>query len=205
VLRESRFGGIRAEMPPALNRGIQLNSALFKHIEIGDLMRILSISARNYRTLDNIDIPFPKGYCTISGRNNAGKSCIIRLLLVLFQRATTPTWTSDQYRFYYREDKTQWHKQEDPIEIRYALELYKSDDPALISFVEKITAIPVSTDVVALRVRFDIAPSDEVRAEVVVNNSTADDQASKEIVKKLMDSNLMFLHNSATRHADVRR
>lgn len=166
-------------------------------------MRILSISACNYRTLHSIEIPFPKGYCTISGRNNAGKSCIIRLLLALFRRAAMSPWMLDEFRFYYREDKTQWHKPDDPIQVKYALELNTSDDPALISFIEKITANPVSSDVVTLQVRYEISVSDEVRTAVLVNDSAADNQAAKEIVKKVMDSNLMFLHNSATRHEEI--
>jgi putative ATP-dependent endonuclease of the OLD family len=102
-------------------------------------MRLLSLSARNYRTLHNIDILFSKAYCTISGRNNAGKSSIIRLLLNLFQSREQPPWRWDSFSIDYSEDKTQWDKEEGSIKIVYTLELTRSDDPALINFIEKIT------------------------------------------------------------------
>ena len=43
-------------------------------------MRLKKLSATNYRTLQDITLHFSPDYCTLSGKNNAGKSCVIRLL-----------------------------------------------------------------------------------------------------------------------------
>ena len=55
-------------------------------------MKLVSLAAKNYRTLEDIEIPFSKGYCTISGRNNAGKSSVIRLLQALFSAGGLAPW-----------------------------------------------------------------------------------------------------------------
>jgi len=78
-------------------------------------MRLTSITAKNYRTLENIELKFAKNYCTISGKNNAGKSCVIRLLSTLFRIRPSYVWAGDELRFDYKEDKTQWAKQPAPI------------------------------------------------------------------------------------------
>lgn len=166
-------------------------------------MRLLSISARNYRTLHDIRIPFEKNYCTISGKNNAGKSCVIRLLLNLFSKGQSLPWQRDEYAFDYKEDKSQWHKPDDPIEVIYELELIKSDDPALITFIETITKTNITQDPVTLRIDYHINSSDQIKTKVTIGGFTADDQPSKEIVKKLNDSNLLFLYNSTVRHEQI--
>lgn len=166
-------------------------------------MRLLSITAHNYRTLHNIHIPFEKNYCTISGRNNAGKSCVIRLLQNLFRKNPSVPWRYDDYTFDYKEDKSQWHKSDEPIEITYVLELTKSDDPALITFIQKITSFTIKADPVTLRIEQSIDSADQVKSKVAVDNNAADEQSSKEIVKKLNDSNLLFLYNSTSRHEEI--
>ena len=78
-------------------------------------MRLTSITAKNYRTLEDIKLIFANHYCTISGKNNAGKSCVIRLLSALFRGEPAYPWITDGFRFDYKEDKTQWIKQPELI------------------------------------------------------------------------------------------
>jgi putative ATP-dependent endonuclease of the OLD family len=84
-------------------------------------MRLTAIVAKNYRTLEDINLQFAKNYCTISGRNNAGKSCVIRLLSTLFRIRPTYVWAADDPNFDYKEDKTQWVKQAGPIQVEFVL------------------------------------------------------------------------------------
>jgi putative ATP-dependent endonuclease of OLD family len=76
-------------------------------------MWLTEISTKNYRTLENLTLGFSKGYCTISGRNNAGKSGIIRLLTNVFGENRNRPW--DIKEFDYKEDKTQWAKEPSQI------------------------------------------------------------------------------------------
>lgn len=163
-------------------------------------MRILSIAAQNYRTLQKTDIRFSESYCTISGRNNAGKSCLIRLLQILFRKLPSLPWFEQPYAFDYKEDKTQWDKSDDPIVIVYGLELNRSDDPALLTFIEKIAEASIDEEQTSLHIRYTLAAADDARIEVEVNGRSLEKQAAREIVKKLRDENLMFLYNSTAHH-----
>ena len=113
-------------------------------------MRLVSITTKNFRTLQDLRLTFANSYCTISGKNNAGKSSVIRLLSILFGFRGMLPWSNRAFEFSYKEDKTQWVKNNDPIEIKYLLHLEKNDDPALISFIEKMASKTASNSVVPM-------------------------------------------------------
>ena len=165
-------------------------------------MRLLAIAATNYRTLQDTSLFFSDNYCTISGKNNAGKSCVIRLLTALFRSGTSFPWSTDDFRLDYKEDKTQWVKQPVPITIVYDLHLTKEEDPALISFIEKIASITIEGAATALRISYHISDSEGLSVSVVVDGKETDEKAAKEIDKRVKDSNLLFLYNSTTKHED---
>lgn len=163
-------------------------------------MKLLSISAKNYRTLQNIEIPFSRSYCTISGKNNAGKSCIIRLFSTLFQTDGAFPWVSEDFKIDYKEDKTQWVKPNDPIEIQYVLELSRTDDSALIAFIEKIAEITVPEDTASLKLRYSMPSNEQIKSTVLINGTQVSEGSGKEIDKKIKGSNMLFLYNSTTGH-----
>lgn len=165
-------------------------------------MHLKSISTKNYRTLENIHIDFSNGYCTISGQNNAGKSSVIRLLSTLFMSGSPYAWKLDIDDFEYKEDKTQWVKNDEPISIQYSLVMTKNDDPALISFVEKIASQEIKEEEVCLCLSYSISESDDEELVITVDSKKVDEEAAKEIEKRIKDSNLLFLYNSTSHQED---
>lgn len=163
-------------------------------------MRLKSITTKNYRTLHDLGLSFSNSYCTISGRNNAGKSCVIRLLSALFRVRTRYPWQLDESGLDYKEDKTQWIKDAEPILVSFNLEITRSEDPALISFIEKIATKKIEKQQVTLCVAYSVSDSDDVIVSVSVDGEKVDDKAAKEIDKRIKDSSLLFLYNSTTRH-----
>jgi putative ATP-dependent endonuclease of OLD family len=165
-------------------------------------MRLKSIKSKNYRTLQDLSLDFSNNYCTLSGRNNAGKSCVIRLLSALFRAGPQYPWQLAETGFYYKEDKTQWIKDSDPIIVIFELEVTKDEDPALISFIEKIASKKITKSSVFLQISYTVSENDEAIVTVLVDGDRVDDKAAKEIDKRIKDSNLLFLYNSTTRHED---
>jgi ABC-type Mn2+/Zn2+ transport system ATPase subunit len=159
-------------------------------------MRIKNISACNYRTLENIKIHFKNNYCTISGKNNAGKSCVIRLLSSLFRTSQLMPWTPEDSGFVYSEDRTQWAKDNPSIEVLYCLEINNEEDPALISFIEKIADQHIESSSALLNVSYKLTDNDITAISVSLNNIILDTKAAKEIDEKIKNSNLLFLYNS---------
>jgi putative ATP-dependent endonuclease of OLD family len=165
-------------------------------------MRLMTLRAQNYRTLQDIELTFSKNYCTVSGRNNAGKSSVIRLLSSLFRGPVSYPWRAAQSRFDYKEDKTQWVKASLPITIDYTLGLTKEEDPALISFVERIAEKSIDRASISLRISYTVTESDGLTVTVQIDDDTVDEKAAKEIEKRIKDSSLLFLYNSTTPHEE---
>jgi putative ATP-dependent endonuclease of OLD family len=165
-------------------------------------MKLRRIKVNNYRTLKSTELHFHNDYCTISGKNNAGKSAVIKLFCNLFNQHNNKPWLADQESIDLKEDKTQWIKGNETIEIQYELDLIGSDDAALIAFVNKISGKSNDNQNSSLIIDFRVLTADSIDKSVKLDGQTVDDQAGKEIIKKLLSSNLLFLHNSASHHED---
>lgn len=165
-------------------------------------MRLKTITTKNYRTLNDLTLDFSNNYCTISGRNNAGKSSVIRLLSALFRAGSRYPWQLAESGFDYKDDKTQWIREAEPIHVSFALQITREEDPALVSFIEKIASKKIGCPSVVLCISYTISENNDVAASITVDSERVDDKAAKEIDKRIKDSNLLFLYNSTTRHED---
>jgi putative ATP-dependent endonuclease of the OLD family len=164
-------------------------------------MRLRRIYAENYRTLVQAEFDFLSDYCTISGKNNAGKSAILRLLDNLLKVQERVPWGGQDNTLDYQEDVTQWVKDKPSIHVSYELCISREDDPALVVFVEKIAELEITEKEATLKINLTLDSTDNLTTEVAIDGTTATEQAAKEIVKKLQGSESLFLHNSTT-HQD---
>ena len=158
-------------------------------------MRLKELSAKNYRTLQDILLRFEPDYCTLSGKNNAGKSCVIRLLGYLMEPSRRP-WGAEEFHLDYREDRTQWAPTEAQINVKWTIVLSSDDDPAMIAFIETVSKQEITSSEVEVVVNVE-AEASVTRTTVVADGSPLGERPSREFVTKLRSSNCLFLHNSA--------
>jgi energy-coupling factor transporter ATP-binding protein EcfA2 len=147
-------------------------------------MQLTSIVVKHFRTLHDLTLRFEKQYCTISGRNNAGKSCVIRLLSCLFHPSPSGPWL-ETTTISYKEDKTQWVKQPLPIEVAYTLSLTKDEDPALISFVEKIASRTIDSASPTLTIEYCVTEGDDRSVSVIIDGTEVDEKREKKSINEL--------------------
>jgi len=159
-------------------------------------MRLLNIKSKNFKTLQNLEIKFLSNYCTISGKNNAGKSSVIKALLNLFQSESSRPWQDENYSFDYKEDKTQWLKGQEPILISYEIEVSRQDDPAFITFLENQSKTQISEEQLVLIVEIEISSTNDILTKVKIGNTLLSAQSSSDVRKYLKSSNVLFHHNS---------
>ena len=162
-------------------------------------MRIDHIRARNYRTLTDVSIGFKSNYCTLSGHNNAGKSCLVRLILNLLHDSDNAPWSFDDFTFSYGEDKTQWLEDKSPIEVTYTLRLNNADDAALIALLEKLMVQQLPGADTTILITMVVNADNNSTTRVMVGEHDLDDVSKREFLAKLKSSNNLFLHNS-TQH-----
>lgn len=105
-------------------------------------MIIKRLKTKNYRSLETLDVEFNPYYNALSGKNNSGKSNIIRALVSLLT-----TYDYRMFREYYPaaihypSDYPCWKKKEKDkgnIEIEIDLELDENQDTGLFKFIKEL-------------------------------------------------------------------
>jgi putative ATP-dependent endonuclease of the OLD family len=163
-------------------------------------VKIERVSVNNYRTLEDITIEFSGFYTAISGKNNAGKTTLVKVL-----RETFKDHLHERFSFgrdterTYQEDKTQWVAGNPDIVFDYVVSISKELDPGLFQFIEKFLEKLIPLASLSLRLKLSQSSKDEVACACEVDGSPVSDFASKEILQKVVSSNLAFVHDSAAR------
>ena len=160
-------------------------------------MKIRSISAKNYRVLEDIHVEFADDYCALSGHNNAGKSCIIRLISTLFEVDDSRRWLLRDNELNYVDDYTQWNAEKKPIELEYNLEIGRENDSSLLSFVETQANKKFAIDTLSMKIRMRVDNQNDKENLISINGEEIlDGKVAKEIIRRIRSANALFLHNS---------
>lgn len=160
-------------------------------------MKIDKLEIRNFRTLENVTLNFDGHFASISGKNNAGKTSVIKCIRSLFKAQEREfSFFDDEDSISYTTAKTQWADKDAAIEFSYSLSASKEADPGLYSFVKKIAEIDDLAENFTLEVKVKIKEKEEKEISVLVNGKNLEKYETGEIYQRLFSSNIVFLHNS---------
>jgi putative ATP-dependent endonuclease of OLD family len=149
-------------------------------------------------------VQFNGFYTAISGQNNAGKTTLLRAIRNTFRdNAREAYFFRRRDDVSYRDDRTQWTKNDEDIVFDYVAAVSPSEDSGLFQFIEKFNEKPLEQGDAELRVQVNRRANDEVLCTVWVNNAELSNFASKEVLQKLKSSNLAFMHDSAQAQSPI--
>lgn len=160
-------------------------------------MIIKSVSSKNFRTLENFRLDFSQNYCALSGKNNAGKSAVIRIVRHFFD-------DNFDYRFYspeetqisFLKDATQWNPTATELEISVTVEISKMQDSEVFFVVQTYSSpdIPEADLSVCLTHTYR---KDETSSIVCrVQGCEIEGQKASEITQKFKSTPNLVVHNS---------
>ncbi|MDO6467748.1 AAA family ATPase [Neptunomonas phycophila] len=160
-------------------------------------MKIEKLEIKNFRTLENVTLNFDGYFASISGKNNAGKTSVIKCIRSLFKG------TEREFSFFEGEDslsyttsKTQWANNGVAIEFNYFITASREADPGLYSFVKKIAEIEDLDENFTLDLKVEIREKEEKEISILVNGNELEKYETGEVYQRLSSSNIVFLHNS---------
>lgn len=169
-------------------------------------MIIKRIIARNYRTLENVQIDLSGYYTAISGKNNAGKSNIIRALRTVLSpfhrlrlRGTSIFGNSGMD---WKDEVTSWKKDsKEEIFVCIELEIHKDCDSSIYKFftefILKDTSDFTISEVEILKVEYARTHKNETTYSIHLGEKEIfDDFQKKEVLKRLRNSECLIFHNS---------
>ena len=168
-------------------------------------MFIKSFEASNFRTLENFSIVFNGYYTAISGKNNAGKSNILRAIRTILHsgihfriKGNSIMGISDFDR---KEEMTSWKTEtKEDIKITALFEISSATDTEIYKYITDfiIKDIPDPImDIVNLKLHYIKKASNELLYKVFINDwELNDDYKKKELLKRLQSAECITFHNS---------
>ena len=104
-------------------------------------MRIKKIRAINYRSLEDVEIEFNPYYNALSGKNNCGKSNIIKTILSFLTYDMRMFASFKNGPINYASDFPYWktkEKTKESIQIEISIELDKENDAGIFKFIKEL-------------------------------------------------------------------
>lgn len=169
-------------------------------------MIIKRIIARNYRTLEDVQIELSGYYTAISGKNNVGKSNIIRALRTVLSpfprlrfHGTTIFGNSG---IDWKDEVTSWKKgDKESIYVSIQLEIHRDCDSSIYKFFTEFILKDSSeftiSEVETLRVDYTRTHKNEISYSIFLGaKEISNDFQKKEVLKRLRNSECLIFHNS---------
>lgn len=164
-------------------------------------MRIRKLDLKNYRTFESLELNFPDFYAAICGQNDAGKSNIIRALLILLG-PEEPFYRRRRSRDIDVEtDFPKWLPSSDrTIEISCTIEVDKDADAGLYSFLKEWLEIDQELQQITLVPKVIKSEKDSYEVTISVGEREFSGLKAQEVQKRLRST--LLVHNS-TEHDSI--
>jgi putative ATP-dependent endonuclease of OLD family len=164
-------------------------------------MRIRQITAKNYRSLEDITVEFNPYYNALSGKNNSGKSNIIRAILSfltydfrIFQNSSKPIDYNSDYPYWKKKEK-------ENIEVEILLELDKDNDAGLFKFIRELIFKEEETEEnqnETLKIKAIQEPDSQgTSVEITFGDHVVQEEFKRdELLNRIRGSESILFHNS---------
>lgn len=170
-------------------------------------MIIKQIKIQNYRTLENIEVSFNGYYTAISGKNNAGKSNIIRAIRGALNQGMRFRIRGGSYfgveGFDWNDDITSWKKDtKENITLKLTIEIHKDSDAAIYRFLTDFIfkqGFSIS-ETEKLEINYTKKPDNTSEYKLYLGtNEVEGDYQKREVLKRLRSTECLIFHNSTNR------
>jgi len=163
-------------------------------------MKISAISIENYRTIGHLKLTFPSFYAAISGKNNSGKTNVVKMIRSFFDESD-PTPFSDEPTISPKSDFPNWMAVDEgthSISFQLELQVHSEFDAGLHRFIT--TFLPLNNAPQALKVSLGQKWTKGAKRATLrfgcEGNAVEDEFKIEEVFKKIRSSQCLFFHNS---------
>ncbi len=164
-------------------------------------MKIQRLKVLNYRTLEDVEIHFSSYYCAICGKNNSGKTNVIRALRLFF-RDLTPYYMfpfEEKPRISIKEDYPAWALKDGTTKsvlVEVEAQIFKASDGGLYQFLVDYLDIQGTPEALELQVSTSSGETGEPAVTASMNGVAIGDRKAQEVLKKIQSSPTAVFHDS---------
>lgn len=163
-------------------------------------MRIRSLNVRNYRTLEDIELRFPAFYTAICGKNDSGKTNVVRVVRHMLPERGPFVYMRDE-DISLKDDFTQWRDEASDkrsLLVNICFEIHKDRDAGLFHFITDYLNLPPDTeDNLSLNLLATYSGENPTgKVSVTAGGKEFNGLKAEEVLKKLQSSTVVLFHNS---------
>lgn len=166
-------------------------------------MKICEVKLQNYRSIDDLHLKMEGNYIAISGKNNSGKSNVLRAIRALFLDDESPSWISGKVDFSYSADFPKWKEKErgkTAILVAITLKISKNQDTSVYRFLQEFLQATqkIEADEVLVKIEQRTSQTRTVSDLSVFCDGVeiTDSFKASEISRRLRASTSFIFHNS---------
>lgn len=169
--------------------------------ELGGIVRLVSLTTRDYRTLESLDLPFPSVYAAVCGANDSGKTNVVRAIRALVGGDVfDPYSMTDDWELSFKDDYPKWktvEPSEREILIKVTIELDEARDIGFYEFVTTQLALANPDNPLVLSISATFR-ADRAGPSVTVETGgeTFTGMSAQQVLRKLQSSRCVLVHNS---------
>jgi len=160
-------------------------------------MRITKILIQNYRSINEIEVEFPHAYVAVCGKNDSGKTNVLRALRILFGSDSPYPFRDEAISI--KRDLPQWVSKIDSKQAKIVIEAHCSVSPdadgGLHRFVVDYLQLQ-TTESLSLMLRSETSERNADVFKVSVNGVEVDKLKAEEIRNKIQSSRAVLFHDS---------
>ncbi|MGJ8656060.1 MAG: ATP-dependent nuclease [Akkermansiaceae bacterium] len=166
-------------------------------------MKVEKLKIKNYRTLENLELDFPDFYVALSGKNNAGKTSLMKIMrMFLSDDSVYDPFVGDAPSVSFKNDYPHWKlkdENKEDIHIEITLRISREADKGLFKFMETFAKLDFdkAESICARLSRRYSENSSSAKLDLKLHDQEITDHyVIEEIHKKLRSSKSFFFHNS---------
>lgn len=160
-------------------------------------MKISNLHLNNFRSIEGLNVNFPSFYTAISGKNNSGKSNLLRVLKMLFEPESRFRYKDEEINFPQHFPAWKSKDSSESIKITVFLEIDRLRDAAIFKLVDEFFKFEDSVPLITLELSAEYF-KDKDQPDFLVSHekNKLDSFKSRTIFKTIKNSGAFQFYNS---------
>lgn len=163
-------------------------------------MRLATLSVRNFRTIETLDLAFPGAYTAICGANDSGKTNVVRAIRTLMREVDYPYFVLDEEVVSPKDDFPKWLAKpagERQTTVALTLSIDRERDAGLHQFCTR--QLQLEAPPAALELGISVTYGSDASTRTVTVQALGNEYSgleAQEVLKRLRTSGTILFHNS---------
>jgi energy-coupling factor transporter ATP-binding protein EcfA2 len=163
-------------------------------------MKLAKLHVENFRTLEDVVLEFPSYYTALSGKNDCGKTNVLRAIRTLLPPPRRYYYAPSREDVNLKEDFPKWKGEPKglPINISATLSVSADQDEGLHHFITDYLKLGPGSSQLEVELRASFSDSPKRSLQLTVDGQSFGERQAEEVLSKCRSSSSFLMYNSTS-------